>query len=54
MIFDEINYSIHTDRLYLRLFEKNDAETIKKLCNDFNIYKHFIYHIHILLNIMRL
>ena len=31
MEFDKINYSIHTDRLFLRLFEKNDAETVKEL-----------------------
>ena len=43
MEFDKINYSIHTDRLFLRLFEKNDAETVKELCNNINIYKTTLY-----------
>lgn len=43
MKFDKINCSILTDRLYLRLFEKNDAETVKELCNNINIYKTTLY-----------
>ena len=43
MKFDKMNYSIHTDRLYLRLFKKNDAETVKELCNNINIYKTTLY-----------
>lgn len=43
MIIDKKNYSIHTDRLYLRLFEKNDAETVKELCNNINVYKTMLY-----------
>ncbi|MFO1443880.1 GNAT family N-acetyltransferase [Bacillus sp. Bva_UNVM-123] len=39
MKFDKMNYSIYMDRLYLRLFERNDADTVRKLCNNFNIYK---------------
>ena len=43
MKFDKMNYSIHTDRLHLRLFEKKDAETVKELCNNINIYKTTLY-----------
>ena len=43
MEFDKNNYSIHTDRLYLRLFEEEDAETVKELCNNINIYKTTLY-----------
>lgn len=43
MHFDKKNYSIQTDRLYLRLFEKKDAETVKELCNNINIYKTTLY-----------
>ena len=43
MKFDKMNYSIHTDRLYLRLFEENDAGTVKELCNNINIYKTTLY-----------
>ena len=43
MLFNKKNYSIITDRLYLRLFEINDAEIVKEHCNNINIYKTTLY-----------
>ncbi|OXS74988.1 GNAT family N-acetyltransferase [Lysinibacillus sp. KCTC 33748] len=34
---------ITTERLVLRLFETTDAETVAKLCNNYNIYKSTMY-----------
>jgi RimJ/RimL family protein N-acetyltransferase len=39
MIYDDINKTIITERLLLRLFTEADAETVTRLCNDHNIYK---------------
>lgn len=39
MIYDEMNKTMTTERLLLRLFEKSDAEAVAKLCNNYNIYK---------------
>ncbi|UNK18633.1 GNAT family N-acetyltransferase [Paenibacillus sp. N3/727] len=39
MVYDDINKTITTERLFLRLFEESDAETVTKLCNNYNIYK---------------
>ncbi|MHA7584217.1 GNAT family N-acetyltransferase [Paenibacillus vandeheii] len=39
MIYDDINKTMTTERLLLRLFTKADAETVTGLCNDYNIYK---------------
>lgn len=43
MKYDKINRTILTNRLYLRLFEKRDAETVQVLCNNYNIYKSTLY-----------
>ncbi|KOP69694.1 acetyltransferase [Lysinibacillus sp. FJAT-14745] len=34
---------ITTERLVLRLFQTSDAETVAKLCNNYNIYKSTMY-----------
>lgn len=34
---------ITTERLVLRLFQTSDAETVVKLCNNYNIYKSTMY-----------
>jgi len=34
---------ITTERLVLRLFQASDAETVAKLCNNYNIYKSTLY-----------
>ena len=39
MVYDDINKTMTTERLLLRLFTKADAETVTRLCNDYNIYK---------------
>lgn len=39
MIYDDINITMTTERLLLRLFTEADAETVTRLCNDYNIYK---------------
>lgn len=39
MVYDDINKTITTERLFLRLFEESDAENVTKLCNNYNIYK---------------
>lgn len=39
MLYNDINRTITTDRLHLRLFEKSDAETVTKLCDNYNIYR---------------
>ncbi|GAB6931119.1 GNAT family N-acetyltransferase [Paenibacillus sp. JCM 10914] len=39
MIYDDINQTITTERLQLRLFQPADAETVTKLCNNYSIYK---------------
>ncbi|QTD41891.1 GNAT family N-acetyltransferase [Sporosarcina sp. Te-1] len=43
MKFDKMAYTIQTDRLLLRLFERRDAETVKRLCDNYNIYKSTLY-----------
>ncbi|MBU5439420.1 GNAT family N-acetyltransferase [Tissierella sp. MSJ-40] len=43
MIYDKENKTITTERLVLRIFEKSDAETVTKLCNNYNIYKNTLY-----------
>lgn len=43
MNFDKENYKIYTDRLELRLFDKQDAEMVKELCNNINIYRTTLY-----------
>ncbi|MBS4207339.1 GNAT family N-acetyltransferase [Bacillus sp. FJAT-50079] len=40
MIYDDQNKTITTKRLALRLFQKFDAATIAKLCNNYEIYRH--------------
>ncbi|WP_042360535.1 GNAT family N-acetyltransferase [Geomicrobium sp. JCM 19055] len=37
------NRTIRTDRLYLRVFEKSDAQSVQALCNNKNIYKSTLY-----------
>ncbi|WP_440118966.1 GNAT family N-acetyltransferase [Paenibacillus sp. QZ-Y1] len=39
MLYDEINKTMTTKRLLLRLFTRADAETVTRLCNDYNIYR---------------
>lgn len=43
MKYNKLKNTILTDRLYLRLFEKSDAESVQALCNNFNIYKSTLY-----------
>lgn len=43
MIFNDQNKTISTNRLILRLFQKSDATTVAKLCNNYNIYKSTLY-----------
>jgi [ribosomal protein S5]-alanine N-acetyltransferase len=43
MIFDNLNKSITSKRLVLRLFQKSDAVAVTKLCNNYNIYKNTLY-----------
>ncbi|MED4015133.1 GNAT family N-acetyltransferase [Sutcliffiella cohnii] len=43
MIFNNGEKTISTERLVLRLFQKSDAETVAKLCNNYNIYKNTLY-----------
>jgi [ribosomal protein S5]-alanine N-acetyltransferase len=43
MIFDQINKTITTSRLILRIFQKSDAEDVARLCNNYNIYKNTLY-----------
>lgn len=43
MINDNLNKTITTKRLVLRLFQKSDAVAVTKLCNNYNIYKNTLY-----------
>lgn len=43
MVYDDLNKTIFTDRLVLRLFQKSDAEAVTKLCNNYNIFKSTLY-----------
>ena len=43
MIHDDQNKMITTERLLLRQFQKSDAETVTKLCNNYKIYKNTLY-----------
>jgi RimJ/RimL family protein N-acetyltransferase len=43
MIYDNLNKTITTKRLLLRLFLKSDAVAVTKLCNNYNIYKNTLY-----------
>ncbi|MCK2021280.1 MULTISPECIES: GNAT family N-acetyltransferase [Peribacillus] len=43
MIYDNLNKTITTKRLVLRLFQKPDAVAVTKLCNNYNIYKNTLY-----------
>ncbi|MBT2632781.1 GNAT family N-acetyltransferase [Bacillus sp. ISL-101] len=43
MIYDNLNKTITTKRLVLRLFQKSDAVAVTKLCNNYNIYKNTLY-----------
>lgn len=38
MIYDNQNKTITTERLLWRLFQKSDALTVAKLCNNYNLY----------------
>ncbi len=40
LYYDEQTKTITTNRLLLRLFQKEDAAEVAKLCNNYNIYKH--------------
>lgn len=39
MIYDDLNKTITTDRLMLRLFQESDAPAVARLCNNYNLYK---------------
>jgi len=39
MQYDDIQQTLTTERLCLRLFEEADAATVTELCNNYNIYK---------------
>ncbi|WP_153978089.1 GNAT family N-acetyltransferase [Paenibacillus xylanilyticus] len=39
MQYDDIQQTLTTKRLCLRLFEESDAATVTELCNNYNIYK---------------
>ncbi|WP_054703904.1 GNAT family N-acetyltransferase [Bacillus sp. JCM 19041] len=39
MIYQETKKTIETDRLLLRLFKEEDAETVSMMCNNYNLYK---------------
>lgn len=43
MIYDDLNKTISTERLVLRLFQNTDAETVVELCDNYNIYKSTLY-----------
>lgn len=43
MLYNKAKNVILTDRLYLRMFEKSDAESVQALCNNYNIYKSTLY-----------
>lgn len=43
MTFDQINKTITTSRLILRMFQKSDAAEVARLCNNYNIYKNTLY-----------
>lgn len=43
MIFNSESKTITTGRLVLRLFQKSDAKTVTRLCNNYNIYKNTLY-----------
>ncbi|MDG4850674.1 GNAT family N-acetyltransferase [Peribacillus frigoritolerans] len=43
MIYDNLNKTITTKRLVLRIFQKSDAVAVTKLCNNYNIYKNTLY-----------
>lgn len=43
MIYDHVNKTISTDRLLLRLFQVSDAETVARLCDNYNLYKSTLY-----------
>ncbi|MED3712331.1 GNAT family N-acetyltransferase [Peribacillus frigoritolerans] len=43
MIYDNLNKTITSKRLVLRLFQKSDAVAVTKLCNNYNIYKNTLY-----------
>ena len=38
MIFDEINFTLETERLLLRRFVFSDADKVTHLCNNYQIY----------------
>ncbi|MGD6856003.1 GNAT family N-acetyltransferase [Bacillus infantis] len=39
MLYDYSNKTIFTDRLLLRLFQLSDAESVVRLCDNYNLYK---------------
>ncbi|MEE3956003.1 GNAT family N-acetyltransferase [Peribacillus frigoritolerans] len=43
MIYDNLNKTITSKRLVLRLFQKSDAVAVTKICNNYNIYKNTLY-----------
>lgn len=43
MTFDQINKTITTSGLILRMFQKSDAAEVARLCNNYNIYKNTLY-----------
>jgi [ribosomal protein S5]-alanine N-acetyltransferase len=43
MKYDASNKTITTERLLLRLFQKSDAESVARLCHNYNLYKSTLY-----------
>lgn len=43
MQYNRADKTITTERLKLRMFEKKDAETVQRLCNNYNIYKNTLF-----------
>ncbi|WP_310829565.1 GNAT family N-acetyltransferase [Paenibacillus pedocola] len=43
MSYNNVNRTIHTERLLLRLFIPSDAAAVTALCNNYNIYKNTLY-----------
>ncbi|SDC57301.1 GNAT family N-acetyltransferase [Shouchella lonarensis] len=39
MVYDPHEQTLTTERLFLRLFQRSDAETVAELCNNENIYQ---------------
>lgn len=43
MLYNNVNKTILTERLLLRLFTPSDAKAVAALCNNYNIYQNTLY-----------